>query len=435
MTRKRARTSPGDQGFTIVELTVALGLLAVVAASLSGVFWSAIRTAGVANHRTQGAAIASREIESMRSVKYDEIGLYADQSGYVSSFEGYETVTRGATTPAGSPSLIQPLTPDPKAAADFVPNPDPANATPIRQGGIDFSVRRDVVWIDAQDPSDTYAQAYKRITVVVTWSDRAGPHTARQDSIVYPGGQGAYSGPKGAGAPTTTTVFAPTAPDAPTLQPPVVPADPAGQTQVALTWDPPAAGAAVTTYSIVYSTDPSFPAGQITVISGLAPTVTSYTVTSLSADTLYYFEVIAYAGTNASPPSNVQSAQTLPPTAPTCTLGPLSVTGATSKSTTGSILTKAGRMSENLTLAWTTTGTCSGSYVVRAVNSSGTADPGSPYSLTASGAGSYSGSILSANDKGWATGVHTFTIFDLTTGSYTSVVKTFNICVSGSSSC
>jgi len=55
--------------------------------------------------------------------------------------------------------------------------------------------------------------------------------------------------------------------------------------------------------------------GERTVAS-----ITSYTVTSLARNATYYFEVIAYAGSNSAT-SNVQSFATLPAAAPSCKLG------------------------------------------------------------------------------------------------------------------
>jgi type II secretory pathway pseudopilin PulG len=435
VTKARGRSRNDEQGFTIIDVTVALALLAIVASSLAGVFWTAIRTAGVADARTAGASLASREIESIRAVSYDTIGFYTDQTGYATTFEGFNTVTLGATTPVGSPSLTQPLTPDPNAKASFNPDPDPTNAQPIVIDNVSYSVKRYIVWTNAQDASTTYTEAYKRMTVIVSWTDRAGAHSVRQDSIVYPGGEGKYAGPEGVAGSTTTTSIPFSSPDAPTLASPIDMGDPAGQTQVGLAWTAASGGAAVTSYSIVYSTDPTFPSGSITVIAGLASNVTSYTVSNLSANTAYYFEIIAYAGSNASPPSNVQTATTRPPSSANCTLGGLSVTGATFKSTTGTILQKNGRMSENLTLAWTTTGTCTHAYQVNAVNNSGNTDPLSPYALTANGSGAYSATVLANGQKGWSTGVHTFTVYDVTNASGTNVVKTFKVCVNGSAAC
>ena len=92
-------------------------------------------------------------------------------------------------------------------------------------------------------------------------------------------------------------------------------------------------------------------------------------------------------------------------------------------------------MSENLTLGFSTTGTCTHTYTVKAADPTGAADQGSPYTLTANGSGSYSGSVLSLGQQGWSVGVHTFTIWDITANAATTAVKTFKVCASGSGSC
>ena len=424
-----------EDGFTIIELVVSMAVLAMVMAPLASVFWSSMRTAGAAAHRTDGASIASREIEGMRAVPYSQVGFYDDQPGVSATFEGLTTVSLGASSPSSGASVphMQPQTPDPSAATGFAPDSDPANASPIVQGSVKFSVRRYVVWTDAQGASSTYTQAYKRLTVVVTFTDQAGAHSVRQDSLLYPGGQGTYQGAMGgttSTAPTTTTALTPSAP---VLNAITGLADPAGETQIPLSWSQPAGGAAVTSYTVQYSTNSSFPAGNFSVITGFAPSVTSYTVTSLSANTTYYFKIIAYAGSNSAS-SNVQSFATLPVAAPACNLGQLNVTGATTLSTTGTILQNNGKVSENLALSWTTTGTCPHTYNVKAVDPTGSADPGSPYTLTVS-AQSYSATVPSQGSKSWAIGLHTFTVWDVTTNGATTVVKTFKICANGSASC
>src|SRR5690242_18105784 len=169
----------GEGGFTIIEMVVALVILAIVLAPLARVYWSSIRTAGAATHRTDGSSIASREIESMHAVPYAQVGFYADQPGYVSTFEGLTTVSLGSTSPTSGP---------------LVPQID-TQTTGITQGSVDYSVSRYIVWENADDASTTYASAYKRLTVIVSWSDQAGAHTARQDSLLYPGGLGAYQAP------------------------------------------------------------------------------------------------------------------------------------------------------------------------------------------------------------------------------------------------
>jgi prepilin-type N-terminal cleavage/methylation domain-containing protein len=412
--RVEGRPSAED-GFTIVEVVIAIAVLAMVSAPLAGAFWAAIRTAGVAIHRTDGSAISSREIESMRAVPYAQVGFYQDQPNYVSTYETFNTVTLGATAPV-SGALVPQIQPQ---------------TTGIVQGAITFKVNRYVVWVDAKDASSTYTQAYKRLTVITSWKDQAGSFKARQDSLLYPGGQGQYQGAGATTVPTTTTT-AVLNPSAPVLNAVTGLADPAGETQIPLTWSQPGGGAAVTSYTIQYSTSSSFPVG-FSAISNLPPSTPSQTVPGLSANTTYYFKVIAYAGANLAA-SNVVSFATLPAPVVACNFGPLNVTGATSLSTTGTFLQGNGKMSEDLSLAWTTTGSCPHTYTVKATDPSNAADPGSPYSFVVS-SGSYSASVNSSGSKSWGIGLHTFTVWDSSNNSATAVVKTFKVCANGSASC
>jgi len=293
-------------------------------------------------------------------------------------------------------------------------------------------VQRYIVWVNAQDASTTYTQAYKRLTVVVTWSDASGAHSVRQDSLLYPGGQGQFHGAMG-GTTSTTTTTTVVNPAAPVLAAITGLADPAGETQIPLSWTQPGTGAPVTTYSIAYSTSSSFPSGNISLVTGLAPSITNYTVTSLSANTTYYFEVIAYAGANSAT-SNAQSFATLPVVVSTCQLGQLNVTGATTLSTTGTILQTNGKVGEDLALSWTNNGNCPHSYAVKGTDPTNAADPGSPYALLAN-SGTYTATVSSNGSKSWAIGLHTFTVWDMTNNSATAVVKTFKICAKGSATC
>ena len=132
---KRSREPREEGGFTIVELVIAMAMLAMVIAPLAGVFWSAIRTAGVATHRTDGSSIASREIEGMRAVPYAQVGFYADQPGYDA-----RTVSLGSTSPASGP-LVPQIQPGRRTRArPQRARSDPTNASAIVQGGVSYSV-------------------------------------------------------------------------------------------------------------------------------------------------------------------------------------------------------------------------------------------------------------------------------------------------------
>ena len=62
---------------------------------------------------------------------------------------------------------------------------------------------------------------------------------------------------------------------------------------------------------------------------------------------------------------------------------------------------------------------------------SGDVDPGSPYPLVGGVAARTAQTIASAGSKSWAVGLHTFTVWDVTSNKATAVVKTFKVCVQG----
>jgi hypothetical protein len=266
--------------------------------------------------------------------------------------------------------------------------------------------------------------------VIVSWTDQVGAHTVRQDSIIYPGGLGAYGGSS-----STTTTAPPSPPLQPALNAPTHPAAPADTTELDATWTQPVGGGTVTGYTLQYSTTAGFTPGTTTSISNIAPTATSYAVVPLAASTTYYVQLIAYAGSLSVTSSNVSGTTAAAP-AP-CVIGTVTVTGATSASSTGTFLQKNGKMFENLTLGFTTTGTCNSTYAVKATfnGAADTGAPTGPYTLTNAGSGQYNGSIMASGNKSWSTGTHTFTVWDMTANQTTSALKAFKICSNGAESC
>jgi hypothetical protein len=362
--------------------------------------------------------VATKEIEGVRALSYAQIGFYGDEPGYAGTFEGLTTVTLGPTTPSGTTPQAYPTNSNP--------------AAPVVFGGVSYGVERHIVWSDAQGGATStsttiYAQAYKRVTVKVSWTDQAGSHLVRQDSIIYPGNQGPYPGPAGGGTTTTTVTLCP--PASPTLNPPAHPAPPADQAEIDLSWSQPGGTASVTSYSIQYATNSAMTGA--TAVNNLAPTTTSYQVTPLASGTTYWFTVTANcqggSGASSNPPASAQTA----PLSSGCSLLSLSVTDASTGSSTTTYLQNNGKLSASLSLALTTSGTCPHGYAVAGKDPSGAADPGSQYALATSGGGSYGGTVAASNSH-WSTGVHTFTVIDTTNGSTTSTTKTFVVCAAGS---
>ncbi len=145
---------------TLIEVTVAMMLTTGAVIATVNVSDAGTRTAVAANRRAQAAALAAREVETIRSVSYARVGVSAGASGFVSTFEGSPTVRVDS-----SPVL-------------------PTDTIVI--SGTTYTVTRNITWGDVtSSTSVTVTGAYKRIIVSVTWS---GPPTGtvRVDSGVSP---------------------------------------------------------------------------------------------------------------------------------------------------------------------------------------------------------------------------------------------------------
>jgi prepilin-type N-terminal cleavage/methylation domain-containing protein len=73
----RRRAMHGQDGFGLVELLIALTLLAVGILALFAMFESGIRSATRASTVTTAGALADREMENFRAIEYSAIGLPA----------------------------------------------------------------------------------------------------------------------------------------------------------------------------------------------------------------------------------------------------------------------------------------------------------------------------------------------------------------------
>jgi prepilin-type N-terminal cleavage/methylation domain-containing protein len=256
----------GERGFTLIELVMALTLLSIVIAGVAGVFNAAVRTSGDDLHRATAVGLATRATEELGTYPYDSLGL------------------PDGTTPGGAPGCdagVAMATVDPSIA---VAASDPATVT----AGITYRLSRCITWARA---STGQADAYKGTTVIVAWTDQGGPHVARQDSSVYPGGRG----PHVDGVPTTTTT-------SPCGVAPAAPASLAATVDdqtVQLTWTTPTSPVPIRAWKIdynvgtgassTYSTDGAPAAagvinGNVVFISGLAPaTIYNFSVAALGA--------------------------------------------------------------------------------------------------------------------------------------------------------
>jgi len=151
----------GEEGFTLLELVVALGIVSIAIGGLLSVFGSTLNTAAVDLHRVDAAALATAEMSVLHSAPY-----------------GATTTTSHSATRDGQTYTI----------AD--------------QTGWDTS-------------SGGQAQAYPSLAVTVSWTDRGGSHVLRQDSARYERDPAASPPPAGCALPAAAVAAVAGSPTAP----------------------------------------------------------------------------------------------------------------------------------------------------------------------------------------------------------------------------
>jgi len=157
-----------EDGFTLIELVMALTVLAIAILGVTNVFAASIRTGAADVHRTNAVALATQWREQMAAVPYADLG------------SSDSPACRGNPFVAGNG---QPSAPAPQTIA-----------------GSTYTVNLCVTAPVSPTPDD----AYKLTTVEVTWTDDTGSHAVWQDSAVHP----AYSTPFDPTATPTTQVVA-----------------------------------------------------------------------------------------------------------------------------------------------------------------------------------------------------------------------------------
>jgi prepilin-type N-terminal cleavage/methylation domain-containing protein len=404
-----------EDGFTLVELLVALLIMGVVLASLAPAFYGAMRAAATTNYKSVANGLAVAATEQLRSAPYYEIGYSADVA---------------ACTPPQSwqPPSWQQVNNLPSG----VTNPIPATSTQT-VGPVTYSTLRCLYWAPSSgnisscgDPANSLQcqQAYKQSIVRVSWTVRQRTYTVSQTAAIYPGGQGAYSTPANNFYSSGSGGTAPTVPSAP--QQVAATATLAGTAAVVqVTWQAPASANA-SSYLVEYGTG-STPSSSFTTV----PSNTLSATLNVAVSTQYWIEVIGVNAAGQGTPSAPVTLTTPDATSTTCTVGNLVVTPGTAKvGGNGKITGSTSGFS--LSLVELVPSACAASTItVQYLPQTGTTN----YQYaTMTGSGTLTGTAGDSNTT-WSTGNHVFTAYIDGSAATPAATQQVSICQGGSGGC
>jgi hypothetical protein len=429
---RRTEEEAGQGGFTLVETVVALAVFTVTLVPTTGVFFGGIQAASVSSVRSDAASVAASTLAQVQALPINEVGFYTSQPDYVPSCpssvpacSGGQTVDLGSTAPSGA---FTPVTTQAVGSTTFTITTYITSANASVPSGT-------TCLNGTESGSDCWQGAYPLVTVVVSWrGPTAGSVT--ESTIDYPGGLGPWTAPlSDRGGPVTC----PSTPAPPVQQSPAAASSPSTSQSawVDVSWDPVSPQSDEPCYYVIDVTTNeqtlscTLPSGSGVQASYWQPgTADSYLVTGLSWGTTYYFTVVAYSSGGASCAiSNTESFQTATnSTSSTCTATSFSVTAEPSNSSSKTYLDSHGKMTDDLDLVASTTGTCSNLTVASELVGSTTPDPGpppSPWTLAAGSGGQFTYTVDSIGTA-WTTGQHEFTLY--IDGTATNEQQSLEVC-------
>jgi prepilin-type N-terminal cleavage/methylation domain-containing protein len=322
---RNAGGAPEEKGFTLVELLIAMLILAIVLVALAPAFYSALRGTNLSDEHSVASGLAVAASEQMRSYPYYEIG-------YTSS--DYTTPSNAGYAQASKCAAANPVSVTTSAIDNANVNNQLPTSTTVNH--INYSIQRCIYWVNSTVAPDTLA--YKQSVVTVSWNLGKVHGSVSQTSAIYPGGEGKYTQPTDNYDPATgTAVTVASPPSAPVWV--SYAADPTLADTIDLVWsEPSTTPTPAASYEVDYSTTYggsgflNLTPGSYTPADFNTPGTASIPNSiSVGATATYYMEVRAIAadGTTASIPSPVVAVTVLPQTSGACQLSNLVVNPTT----------------------------------------------------------------------------------------------------------
>ena len=212
------RFTPGSEsGFSLVELLLAVALMAVGVAATIGVFGASSRTSVIAQQGQVGAQQAQAELDRLSKLKYGQLALTSTPTASADPLNPNSRVSGGNFTVKSG--LTEELVTEPGEGETAKVDPGPDNfAVGSGEATITGKLYRYVSWRDENCPATICdgTQNTKRVTVAVT-TDPSATSTQRaplwfstviaDPSAAPPGFSGTSGGTTSGGSSTSAQVF------------------------------------------------------------------------------------------------------------------------------------------------------------------------------------------------------------------------------------
>ncbi len=174
MPREVRRQLSDDGGFTLVEQVVALMIAAIVFTAAAYALIGGLKQSSFAQQNQQSADMLNQAVEKARALSYDQLAMVpadlpTNDSLNTGTCNCYNPAT-GGKSGTGVESLAL------AAAGSLSPH-----VVTVVQNSVTYTLRQYVTL-----PADAIGAAYKRLTVVATWTSQGKPHTRTSSTLVAP---------------------------------------------------------------------------------------------------------------------------------------------------------------------------------------------------------------------------------------------------------